>query len=188
MILQISAELFCNISNLKKMFIESTSKAIQTTAIRTVASSLPENEVTLLTLLISRWYVSCTDLQKISEKDWVEFIFAWFEATGKRISEEIAKEICNLTDRYSSYVQQLSWFVWLKTNETATEEDLRYAVVKLLDSCEPLFIQQTEDLSSFQMNFLRAIVEGVNTGFTQSAILSQYHLGTAANITRLKSP
>lgn len=151
-----------------------------------VANSLSENEVVLLTLLISRWYVSCTDLQKISEKDWVEFICARFEATGKRISEEIAKEICNLTDRYSSYVQQLSWFVWLKTKETATEEDLRYAVVKLLDSCEPLFIQQTEDLSSFQMNFLRAIVEGVNTGFTQSAILSQYHLGTAANITRLK--
>lgn len=36
------------------------------------------------------------------------------------------------------------------------------------------------------MNFLRAIIEGVNTGFTQSSILSKYHLGTAANITRLK--
>lgn len=125
-------------------------------------------------------------LQKISEEDWVKFICARFEATGKHIPENIAKEICNLTDRYSSYVQQLAWFVWLKTLNTATEEDLRYAVNKLLDSCEPLFIQQTEDLSSYQMNFLRAIIEGVNTGFTQSSILSKYHLGTAANITRLK--
>ena len=125
-------------------------------------------------------------LQKISEEDWVKFICTRFEATGKHISEEIAKEICTLTDRYSSYVQQLSWFVWLKTNDTATEEALRYAVNKLLDSCEPLFIQQTEDLSSYQMNFLRAIIDGVNTGFTQSAVLSKYHLGTAANITRLK--
>lgn len=125
-------------------------------------------------------------LQKISEEDWVKFICARFEATGKHIPESIAKEICKLTDRYSSYVQQLAWFVWLKTQDTATEEDLRYAVNKLLDSCEPLFIQQTEDLSSYQMNFLRAIIEGVNTGFTQSAVLSKYHLGTAANITRLK--
>ena len=125
-------------------------------------------------------------LQKISEEDWVKFICARFEATGKHIPENIAKEICNLTDRYSSYVQQLAWFVWLKTQNTATEEDLRYAVNKLLDSCEPLFIQQTEDLSSYQMNFLRAIIEGVNTGFTQSSILSKFHLGTAANITRLK--
>ena len=125
-------------------------------------------------------------LQKISEEDWVKFICARFEATGKHISESIAKEICKLTDRYSSYVQQLAWFVWLKTQDTATEEDLRYAVNKLLDSCEPLFIQQTEDLSSYQMNFLRAIIGGINTGFTQSAVLSKYHLGTAANITRLK--
>ena len=125
-------------------------------------------------------------LQKISEEEWVKFICARFEATGKHITENIAKDICRLTDRYSSYVQQLAWFVWLKTQDTATEEDLRYAVNKLLDSCEPLFIQQTEDLSSYQMNFLRAIIEGVNTGFTQSAVLSRYHLGTAANITRLK--
>ena len=125
-------------------------------------------------------------LQKISEEEWVKFICARFEATGKHITENIAKDICRLTDRYSSYVQQLAWFVWLKAQDTATEEDLRYAVNKLLDSCEPLFIQQTEDLSSYQMNFLRAIIEGVNTGFTQSAVLSRYHLGTAANITRLK--
>ena len=125
-------------------------------------------------------------LQKISENDWVEFICARFEATGKHISETLAREICNLTERYSSYVQQLSWFVWLKTKDSATEEDLSYAVNKLLDACEPLFIQQTEELSSYQMNFLKAMIDGVNTGFTQSAVLKKYHLGTAANITRLK--
>lgn len=125
-------------------------------------------------------------LQKISEKDWTEFICARFDATGKRISQELAKDICMLTDRYSSYVQQLAWLVWLRTKDTATNDDLEFAVGKLLDTCEPLFIQQTEDLSAYQMNFLRAITDGVNTGFTQSAILAKYHLGTAANITRLK--
>ena len=100
-------------------------------------------------------------LQKISENDWVEFICARFEATGKHISETLAREICNLTERYSSYVQQLSWLVWLKTKDTATEEDLSYAVNKLLDACEPLFIQQTEELSSYQMNFLKAMIDGI---------------------------
>jgi len=37
---------------------------MQTTAIRTVANSLPENEVILLTLLISKKYIPYTDLQK----------------------------------------------------------------------------------------------------------------------------
>lgn len=49
-----------------------------------------------------------------------------------------------------------------------------------------IFIQQTEDLSAYQMNFLHALANGVSTGFTQSTVLKQYQLGTAANITRLK--
>ena len=125
-------------------------------------------------------------LQKISENDWVEYICSRFKVTGKAISVQLAREICQLTDRYSSYVQQLAWFVWLKTRDEANEEDLAQAVDRLLDACEPLFIQQTEELSAYQMNFLKAIANGVNTGFTQSSVLSQYHLGTAANITRLK--
>lgn len=36
------------------------------------------------------------------------------------------------------------------------------------------------------MNFLHALANGVHNGFTQSAILKDYSLGTAANITRLK--
>lgn len=33
-------------------------------------------------------------LNKISEKDWVEYICQRFESTGKHISEELAREIC----------------------------------------------------------------------------------------------
>lgn len=45
-----------------------TSKAMQTTAIRTVANSLPENGVILLTFLISKRYIPYTDLRKNFEK------------------------------------------------------------------------------------------------------------------------
>jgi hypothetical protein len=82
----------------------------------------------------------------------------------------------------------LAWFVWLRVldDSVATEEDLKYGIDRLLDASEPLFIQQTEDLSAYQMNFLHAIINGVHTGFTQTAILETYRLGTAANVTRLK--
>lgn len=125
-------------------------------------------------------------LNKISEADWVTYICERFEVTGKHISEELAREICTVTDRYSSYVQQLAWLVWLKTQHEATESDVQYGIDRLLDACEPLFIQQTEDLSAYQMNFLHALVNGIHTGFTQSEILKTYRLGTAANVTRLK--
>ena len=38
---------------------------MQTTAMGTVANSLPKNEIILLTLLISDWYIPYTDLIKI---------------------------------------------------------------------------------------------------------------------------
>lgn len=125
-------------------------------------------------------------LDKISEADWVVYVCERFKVTGKHISEDLASVICSVTDRYSSYVQQLAWLVWLKTRDSATMSDVEYGIDRLLDACEPLFIQQTEDLSAYQMNFLHALVNGVHIGFTQSAILSRYRLGTAANVTRLK--
>ena len=125
-------------------------------------------------------------LDKISETDWVEYICDRFRVTGKEISRELSSEICTVTDRYSSYVQQLSWLVWLRTNKHATKEDVEFGIDRMLDACEPLFIQQTESLSAYQMNFLRALANGVHTGFTRSEILDTYQLGTAANISRLK--
>lgn len=125
-------------------------------------------------------------LDKISETDWVEYICDRFRVTGKEISRELASEICTVTDRYSSYVQQLAWLVWLRTDKHATKEDFEFGIDRMLDACEPLFIQQTESLSAYQMNFLRALANGVHTGFTRSEILDTYQLGTAANISRLK--
>lgn len=125
-------------------------------------------------------------LDKISETDWVEYICDRFRMTGKEISRELASEICSVTDRYSSYVQQLAWLVWLRTDKHATKEDVEFGIDRMLDACEPLFIQQTESLSAYQMNFLRALANGVHTGFTRSEILDTYQLGTAANISRLK--
>ena len=125
-------------------------------------------------------------LDKISETDWVEYICDRFRVTGKEISRGLASEICTVTDRYSSYVQQLAWLVWLRTDKHATKEDVEFGIDRMLDACEPLFIQQTESLSAYQMNFLRALANGIHTGFTRSEILDTYQLGTAANISRLK--
>ena len=125
-------------------------------------------------------------LKKISEKDWIKYICERFAATGKSISPELASSICQQTECYSSYVQQLSWFVWLKCNGEATTDDIKFGIKRLLDSQESLFIQQTESLSEYQMNFLHAIADGIHTSFTLKSVLTKYNLGTSANIARLK--
>lgn len=125
-------------------------------------------------------------LSKIAEEEWSKYICSRFEVTGKHISKEFALEICRTADRYSSYVQQLAWLVWLRTDKEVTADDLNYGIERLLDACEPMFILQTESLSDFQMNFLRALSDGITTGFTKQAVVRTYRLGTTANITRLK--
>lgn len=47
-------------------------------------------------------------LKKISESDWVKYICERFDATGKSISQELASEVCRMTECFSSYVQQLA--------------------------------------------------------------------------------
>ncbi len=109
-------------------------------------------------------------LQKIGTQDWVDYICRRFEATGKRISAELAERICMQVDNHSSYVQQLAWLVWIRTTDEATEQDFDEAYQDIIDQNTPLFEKQTESLTTNQMNFLRAILEGIHSIFTKQEV------------------
>ena len=126
-------------------------------------------------------------LTKIETKYWIEYICKRFENTGKHISPELAKEICRLVDNLSSYVQQLAWLLWIRTTDIATEEQLTHALEDLLDQNNILFQSETENLSAYQMNFLKAVIDGIHSKFSSKEIILKYNLGTSANIVRLKS-
>ena len=122
-------------------------------------------------------------LQKIGTMDWIDYICKRFEATGKRISKELAEKICQKVDNHSSYVQQLAWLVWIHTDKVATEQDFEAA---LQDQNTPLFEKQTESLTTYQMNFLRAVLDGIHSEFTTHEILQKYQLGSSANVSIIK--
>lgn len=125
-------------------------------------------------------------LQKISTDDWISFICERFLSTGKNISAELAKKICDTVENHSSYVQQLSWNVWIKTDTYATSVDVDAAVIDLFNQNSMLYYRYIEGLSGFQINFLRAVADGKSSEFTRSETLHNYHLGTSANVKRLK--
>lgn len=126
-------------------------------------------------------------LTKIETKYWIEYICKRFKDTGKHILPELAEEICRLVENHSSYVQQLAWLLWIRTPGTATNEQLAYALEDLLDQNNILFQSETENLSAYQMNFLKAIIDGIHSKFSSKEIISRYNLGTSANIVRLKN-
>lgn len=125
-------------------------------------------------------------LSKIGTEDWIEYICKRFKDTGKLISEELAEKICVRVDNHSSYVQQLAWLVWIHADEVATEQDLEAAYQDLIDQNTPLFEKQTESLTTYQMNFLRAVIDGVYSEFTTREVLNKYQLGSSANVSIVK--
>lgn len=125
-------------------------------------------------------------LPKIRTEDWVDYICARFQATGKQITKDLAERICCAVDNHSSYVQQLAWLVWIHTDGQATEADYQEAFQDILDQNTPLFEKQTESLTTYQMNFLRAILCGQHDEFTVQEVLQKYELGTSANVSVVK--
>ena len=125
-------------------------------------------------------------LSKIGTADWVEYICGRFKATGKQISEELAEQICHRMDNHSSYVQQLAWLVWIRTDGTATQQNLDAACQDIIDQNTPLFEKQTESLTAYQLNFLRAVLDGVHSEFTSQVVLQKYQLGSSANVNIIK--
>lgn len=125
-------------------------------------------------------------LPKIGTQDWIAYICRRFEATGKQIPKELAEKICQSMENHSSYIQQLAWLVWIHTDKVATEQDFEAAYQDIIDQNTPLFEKQTESLTTYQMNFLRAVIDGIHSEFTTQEVLHKYQLGSSANVSIVK--
>ena len=125
------------------------------------------------------------NLQRIPTNYWVEYICGRFKDTGKSISPELAEMICEKVERHSSYVQQLAWLTWINTDKVAKEQDFDAAYKDLLDQNSPLFEKQTENLSSYQLNFLRALVDGA-TELSSAEVINKYNLASSSNVAIIK--
>ena len=125
-------------------------------------------------------------LKKIPTEEWIPFICAKFQETGKTISAEQAAKICEATENLSSYVQHLAWVVWYKTDRVVTNKDVTAAIDDLLEQNKVFFQREVEQLSEHQLNFLRALANGVTTGFSRKDVIKKYRLESSANVQSVK--
>lgn len=125
-------------------------------------------------------------LKCIPTEYWVPFICSRFEKYGKKISEEYAARICHTVKNYSSYVQQLAWNVMAETEIEVNEESFTEGFNALLEQNCSLFIQQTEGLTTYQLNFIRLLCNGIHSGFNTQSVVEQYSLGSKSNVDRIK--
>ena len=126
-------------------------------------------------------------LKNIPLEAWTPYIIKGFAQEGKRISESMVEKLCNNVDYQSSYVQQLAYNTLLLTEQEVDEMILKKALNDLIDQNSIVFIEQTQSLTSYQLNFLRAILAGINTDFGKSEVRENFNLGSPSNIVRLKN-
>lgn len=126
-------------------------------------------------------------LGPIPTEDWIPFLCSRFKAEGKNLSPSLADTICNKVEMHSSYIQQYALNVLIRAKGTeVTETELDAAYDDLLDETTMLFQERTENLTTYQINFLRALVDGIHTDFGTADIREEYNLGSPSNITRIK--
>ena len=125
-------------------------------------------------------------LPKISRADWIKYIIRQFAATKKTISENMADEIAGMVKDHSYYVQQLAHLVWLQTEKTARPPMIAEAADNLLSQNGLLYMRDTENLTTPQFNFLKALADGITTNLSSKDIIHTYRLGTSANVLKIK--
>lgn len=124
-------------------------------------------------------------MQKISKEHWVPFIRQSFEKTGKSIPRELTERICDTVSCHSWYLQQLCYFIWSFTASEVTEEVFNLGLKQVLNINTPMFQNDTESLSSTQIEMLKAIANG-EQHFSAQSVKQIYHLGNPNTIVKNK--
>lgn len=124
-------------------------------------------------------------LEKITVADWEHFIQNRFTQTGKQIDAETAAYLADLVECHPYYVQQLAQQSWFRTTKKCSRKIVEDAHDELLRQMSLLFQTHTDDLTASQVNFMKAVLEGVEQLSSRETIL-QYDLGTSANVIRIR--
>ncbi|MBP5476828.1 MAG: ATP-binding protein [Paludibacteraceae bacterium] len=125
-------------------------------------------------------------LERIPVDCWQEYIQTRFEQTGRHITPQLVSDIYDYTDGNSSYIQQLCWLVWTRTEGEASEEILTDAKRDLLQQNHALFMEQISSLTSYQIRFLRAIMAGKAREINRKETIEEFELGSSANVAVVK--
>jgi hypothetical protein len=125
-------------------------------------------------------------LKKIPTEEWIPFICRKYHESGKTITGKQAEKICQVTENLSSYVQHLSWIIWYKAKPVTTNEMIDVAINELLEQGSLFFQREVEGLTELQLNLLKAIANGVDTGLTKKDVIRKYRLESSANVQGIK--
>ena len=122
-------------------------------------------------------------LKKIPREELVSFIKSRFEESKKEIAAETAFLIAELVDDHPYYCQQLAQLSWLRTDRLCDEATVVAAHRSLVEQLSLLFTNLTEDLTTQQLNYLRALLSGEKS-ISSVEVMKKYGISSATSATR----
>lgn len=124
-------------------------------------------------------------LSAIDDREMADHVMKGFLAGGKVITAELMMGACRLFQGHPWYINHFSAICDSMTRGYIMEPILVEALGCLLSVHEPRFQSVMNDLTTHQVNFLRATAEGV-TRFSASEVIRKYDLHSSANVKRVK--
>jgi len=124
-------------------------------------------------------------LQKIEPHYWVKFIVSAFKKTKRSISKQLASELVSRVVSHSYFVQQYAHHVWSITQGAATIKHLEEALDTIIEHNAILYFRLIEELSSSQINLLKAICDG-HKKLSSAKVIKGYRLNSSANVAQAK--
>ena len=125
------------------------------------------------------------DLTPIPEREMADHALKGFLASGKVISMDLMMGACRLFQGHPWYINHFAAICDSMTRGYILEPVLVEALGCLVSVHEPRMREVVNDLTTHQVNFLRAAAEGI-TRFSSSEVIRKYDLHSSANVKRVK--
>lgn len=124
-------------------------------------------------------------LDPIDEKDLGEYINKIFLRVGRVVQKEHIRSLFKITGGHPWYTLQLATICFNQTKGYLNENIIRDAEQYLMNTYSPYFSDIIDDLSNFQISFLKAVLAG-HYQFSSAEVISGYGLNSSANVFRIK--
>lgn len=124
-------------------------------------------------------------LNKIETEFLVDFFKKRFVETGKDITAEACNLIVKFTDNHPYYAQQLAQLSWLRTDGVCTEKTVQESHTSLVEQLSLLFATITENLTTQQLNYLKALLAGEKS-ISSTETMHRYKISSPTSIARSK--
>ena len=124
-------------------------------------------------------------LSKVDEREIVEHIIKGFLAGGKVIDRDLVGGACRLFKNNLFYINHFTSICDSLSKGYIMEPVLLEALETIISIHKGRFISTMNDLTTFQVSLLKAIIDGY-TKFSTAEVIRKYSLNSSANVRRLK--